>query len=67
MWYYMHRLGFPLSESEVNFFNAFRLNADRLGLPRSLEVTENEIATGGWEKCLEDYAAKHPEAVTSFL
>lgn len=67
MKYYMNRAGFPFSQSEVNFFNAYRLHADRLGLPRSIDVTEDEIASGDWERCLGDYAEKYPKAVARFL
>lgn len=67
MKWYMHRIGFPFSESEVNFINAYRLHADRLGLPRSLDVSQDEITSGEWERCLEDYSAKYPQAVARFL
>lgn len=58
--------GEPLSPSEVNFFNAYRLHADRLGLTRDLTVPDEEIASENWKSCLMDYAAKYPEAVARF-
>ena len=67
MKYYKNKLGFPFSRSEVNFFNAYRLHADRLGLPWAIEVAEDEIQSGDWQQCLEDYAAKYPEAVARFV
>jgi hypothetical protein len=66
MKYYKDKVGFPLSQAEVNFLNAYRLHADRLGLSRSIEVGEDEIRSGGWQQCLEDYATKYPEAVARF-
>lgn len=35
---------FPGTSSEVNFFNAYRLHADRLGLTRDITVSETEVA-----------------------
>jgi len=67
MKYYADKLGFPFSHAEINFFNAYRLHADRLGLSRSLEVSEDEIESGDWQRCLEDYAAKYPEAAARFF
>ena len=59
--------GVPLTSSEVNFFNAYRLHADRLGLTRKVSVSDEEIALGDWQACLTDYAAKYPESVARFL
>ena len=67
MKYYKERVGYPLSQSEINFFNAYRLHADRLGLTRDIEVSDAEIASGRWKACLEDYAQKYPEAVARFV
>jgi len=59
-------LGQPFTAAEVNFFNAYRLHADRLGLARDLQVSDAEIETGDWRECLLDYAVKWPEAVARF-
>ena len=67
MKYYKERVGYPLSQAEINFFNAYRLHADRLGLTRDIEVSDAEVASGGWKACLEDYAQKYPEAVARFV
>lgn len=66
MKHYKAKIGTPLGQSEVNFFNAYRLHADRLGLPKSLEVTQDEIQSEEWQRCLEDFASKYPEAVSRF-
>jgi len=59
--------GEPFTPAEVNFFNAYRLHADRLGLTRNISVPDEEIGLGDWQKCLMDYAVKYPEAVARFL
>ncbi len=59
-------IGTPFTSSEINFFNAFRLHADSLGIPNTLEVSDSEIERGEWKKCLIDYAGKYPEAVRRF-
>jgi len=58
--------GMAFTSSEINFFNAYRLHADRLGLTRDITVSHDEIASGLWEKCLDDYGTKCPEAVARF-
>lgn len=58
--------GQPFTTSEVDFFNAFRLHADRVGVSRDIDVGDEEASSGGWRKCLEDYATKWPEAVARF-
>ncbi|MFQ5464216.1 MAG: hypothetical protein ACE5E5_16510 [Phycisphaerae bacterium] len=63
---YFRSTGFPFTSSETNFFSAYRLHADRLGLTRDIEVNDDEMETGLWEECLEDYARKYPEAVARF-
>ncbi len=59
-------LGQVLTSSEVNFFNAYRLHADRLGIPSDITVSESEIEDGVWYACLVDYAEKYPESVARF-
>jgi hypothetical protein len=62
-----HKLvGQPLTPSEINFFNAYRLHADRLGMTRDIDASDTEIEQGGWYACLADYAEKWPEAVARF-
>jgi len=67
MKYYKAKIGVPLGQSEVNFFNAYRLHADRLGLSHSIEIAPDEIQSGKWQDCLEDFAGKYPEAVSRFI
>ena len=67
MKHYMNKVGSPLSQGEINFFNAYRLHADRLEISRSIEVSPDEIELGDWQRCLDDYTAKYPEAVARFM
>lgn len=62
MKFYFKTVGHALTQSEINFFNAYRLHAHELDLTLSIEVEEDEIRDGGWRRCLEDYAAKCPAA-----
>lgn len=67
MKYYKKSVGYPFGQSEINFINAYRLHADRLGVTRGIEVSNSEVASGEWKACLEDYANKYPEAASRFL
>lgn len=60
------RVGQGFTAAEIDFFNAYRLHADRLGVTRDIDVTEEEAASGDWRECLNDYAEKWPEAVARF-
>jgi len=62
-----HKLtGQPFTPSEINFFYAYMLHADRLGITRDIDVSDSEIEQGKWYACLADYAEKWPEAVARF-
>ena len=67
MKFYKTKIGVPLGQSEVNFFNAYRLHAGRLGLSNSVEISEGEIQSEEWQRCLEDFAEKYPNAVARFV
>jgi len=56
--FYFDETGRPVTPAEANFFKVYRQHADRLGLPRSIEVEEDEIRSGEWQRCLQDYEAK---------
>lgn len=58
--------GQPLTQSEVNFVNAYRLHADDLGLTRDITVEDEEVATGIWKAAFLHYASHWPEAVARF-
>jgi hypothetical protein len=55
---YFDKTGHPVTQAEANFVKVYRQHADRLGLPRSIEVEEDEIRSGEWQRCLQDYEAK---------
>jgi hypothetical protein len=56
----------PVTVSETNFFNAYRVHAVRLGVTRDLNVSEDEIDGRAWKNCLADYAIKYPASVARF-
>jgi hypothetical protein len=56
---------FPTA-SERSFFHAYRLMADRIGVTRSLEVTDEEMKSGNWEVVFKDLMVKWPEVVSRF-
>ena len=65
--YYKDKIGVLIGQAEVNFINAYRLHADRLGLSHSIEIGDDEIQSGKWQDCLEDFAGKYPQAVARFM
>ena len=60
------RLDDSLTSAEVNFFNAYRLHADQLGLTRNLLLEDGEQKSETWLECLVDYAKNYPAAVRRF-
>ncbi len=59
-------VGYPLTASETNFFHAYRLHADEIGVTRNLVLSESEQEELPWRECFLDYAVKWPEAVARF-
>ncbi|HNQ23005.1 MAG TPA: hypothetical protein PKK06_07920 [Phycisphaerae bacterium] len=59
-------IGQPFTSSEINFFIAYRLHAQRLGISQDLDVSDAEVEDGAWRSCLLDYATKYPKAVLRF-
>jgi len=56
----------PFTGSEVNFFNAYRLAATRLGLSTDLVVTEEEAASDRAQASFVRFATDHPDIVSRF-
>ena len=64
---HVHRkTGIYVSPSERSFFNAYRLEAKRLGVSTDITVTDDELATANWGASFEDLASKWPEVVGRF-
>lgn len=61
------RTGLLLFPSEVNFFNAYRLHADRLGQTRDVDVAESEAQSGAWMACFADLAHKWPQVAIRII
>jgi len=60
------KIGFPLTASERNFFDAYLLHASYMGVTTNLELEEGEIESGKWELPLTILHSKHPKVVESF-
>jgi hypothetical protein len=58
--------GFCVTGAEINFLNAYRLHASRLGKTIDLELSPKEETDGAWKACLEDLATRYPEVVARF-
>lgn len=60
------KTGFPLTASERNFFNAYRLHASRIGVTVNLEIEDGEIESGKWKLPFTILQLKWPEVVARF-
>lgn len=60
------QLGIPMTMSEINFFNAYRLYASEIGKSTEIAVTDEELTEENWKECYEDLALKWPEVVQRF-
>ncbi len=56
-----------MGQAEINFYIAYCLHAERLGIRRPFLVAAQEIQTEKWKKCLTDYVEKHPEVFKLFM
>ncbi len=65
-WVRSKQIGQPITQSEINFFNAYRLHADACGVTPDLVLSQEEEQSGKWLACLEEYASNYPQAVSRF-
>jgi hypothetical protein len=63
---YLREIGEPLTASERNFINAYRLHASRLGVTVDVSVEDEEREKDHWELTFRDLALKYPEVVARF-
>ncbi|MCC5848737.1 MAG: hypothetical protein JJU29_11650 [Verrucomicrobia bacterium] len=61
-----NKTGVFLTASERSFFHAYRLVADRVGVTRSLEVTDDEMDPDNWGEVFDDLMMKWPVVVSRF-
>jgi hypothetical protein len=62
-----HKLtGHPFTGSEVNFFNAYRLNALQIGITTDIGLDDDEIKEDYWESTFQQFAQEWPEVVQRF-
>ena len=55
------KIKIPLTGSEINFFNAYRLHASELGKSTDITVSDEELKEENWKECFEDLAMRWPE------
>lgn len=60
------KVGFPLTRSERNFFNAYRLHASRIGVSTNLELEDGEVESGKWKLPYTILKSKWPEVTARF-
>ncbi len=63
---YLKEIGEPLTASERNFINAYRLHANRVGVTTDVSVEDEEREKENWESTFMDLAMKYPEVVARF-
>ncbi|MBU0767320.1 hypothetical protein KKF55_06120 [Patescibacteria group bacterium] len=61
----MHKLtGLAYTSSERNFFNAYRLHANKLGKDLNFTVTDEEVREENWKPVYEDLVMKWPKVAS---
>lgn len=63
--FYMTEVGSPLTGAEVNFFSAFRLHAQSLGI--STDITTFEHETAAAEASFDRFAEAHPQLAAMYF
>lgn len=64
--YVFKQTGIFVTASERSFFHAYRLSADKVGVTRSLQVSEEEMESDKWYGTYSDLKAKWPVVVSRF-
>lgn len=52
-----------LTSSEISFFHAYRLHAERLEITRDITLSKQEIKAESWKDVFREYSSRYPEAV----
>lgn len=60
------QLGIAITTSQINFFNAYRLHASKLGETTDISVSDEELNEENWREAFEDLATSWPEVVSRF-
>lgn len=58
------KMGF--TRAELEFYLAYRLHAHELGVADTWSLSDEELDSGKWVECLQDYAKNYPGAVQRF-
>ena len=63
---YRRLAGHPLTVTEVNFFNAYRLYASRIGVTTDIDLRDEEMQEEHWGTTFQYLAMEWPEVVRRF-
>ena len=58
--------GQALTASEVNFFNAYRLHASRVGVTTDIDLSDGETQEDQWRPTFAAFAAEWPQVAQRF-
>ncbi len=61
-----NKTGIVLSQSEINFFNAYRIYARRQKTSENQTPSEEELQMNNWSPCLEHLVTNWPQVVARF-
>lgn len=65
-YYYHSVLGDAVTASEVNFINAYRLHASKLGVTTDISVSDDEMLQDNWYPAFVALTIKWPEVTARF-
>jgi len=63
---YLRLIGDALTESEINFLNAYRFHAAAIGITTDLDLTTSEMSEGHWMPTFTAFAVEWPTVVQRF-
>ncbi len=63
---YMEQVNFPLTASEVHFFNAYRLHAVRVGVTTDIDLPDCELKESNWEHLYTIFSLQWPDIANRF-
>ena len=64
--HYAKVLGHPLTQSEVNFFSAYKVHAARIGVDADLEVADDTTSMDRIAESVERFKLEWPEVAARF-
>lgn len=65
-YWFKHKIGVPLTISEVNFFNAYRIHASDIGMTTSIVLSDEELSEDSWKEAYNWLDYNWPSVVSRF-